>query len=259
MFTYLILDDNEQKSSKKTLDRGRAISMNNPDYQFTRLLIRSLIRLIAKINVIGIENVPTSGGYIITSNHLGRLDAALGYCIIDRQDLIMLVAEKYRSSALYRWLVRRLDAIWVDRFNADLGALRAALARLRKGGVLMMAPEGTRSPNEALMKAHPGASFLAAKARVPILPVALIGTEDRLVKASLRKLRRPIVTIRVGKPFSLPPLNGGDRDAALERSTDEIMCQIGALLPPSYRGVYADYPRLLELTGARSNDEANRS
>lgn len=109
------------------------------------------------------------------------------------------------------------------------------------------------------MKAHPGASFLAAKARVPILPVALIGTEDRLVKASLRKLRRPIVTIRVGKPFSLPPLNGGDRDAALERSTDEIMCQIGALLPPSYRGVYADYPRLLELTGARSNDEANRS
>ncbi|HEX7973780.1 MAG TPA: lysophospholipid acyltransferase family protein [Anaerolineales bacterium] len=233
--------------------------MNNPDYQITRLLIRNFIRLIAKVKVIGLENIPTSGGYIIASNHLGRLDAALGFCFLDNSDVIMLVAEKYQGSALYRWLVRRLNAIWVDRFNADFGALRAALTRLRKGGVLVMAPEGTRSQEESLIRAHPGASFLAVKAGVPVVPVAVTGTEDRLVKASLRRLRRPGVTVRIGTPFTLPPLNGQGREAALERYTDEIMCRIGALLPPPYRGVYADHPRLLELTQETPDAETNRS
>jgi 1-acyl-sn-glycerol-3-phosphate acyltransferase len=64
---------------------------------------------------------------------------------------------------------------------------------------------------------------------------------------SLRRWRRPKVVISIGEPFTLPPIPGKDRDAALQAYTDEIMCRIAALLPPSYRGVYAEYPRLKEL------------
>jgi len=60
-------------------------------------------------------------------------------------------------------------------------------------------------------------------------------------------LRRSQVTGQVGQPFTLPPLKGSDRDAALKLYTDEIMCRIAALLPPGYRGVYAEHPRLQEL------------
>ena len=162
----------------------------------------------------------------------------------------MLVAEKYREIPLVPWLVKLLDGIWVDRFNADMGAVREALRRLHKGGVLTLAPEGTRSKTGALIKGWAGASYLAAKAGAPIIPVALVGTEDRVVLSNLQRLKRSPIVAYAGKPFTLPPLPNKDREAALEADTDEIMCRIAALLPPDYRGVYADHPRLKELLAA---------
>jgi 1-acyl-sn-glycerol-3-phosphate acyltransferase len=64
---------------------------------------------------------------------------------------------------------------------------------------------------------------------------------------NLRHLRRSRITVTAGPPFMLPPLPARDRDAALKQDTDEIMCRIAALIPPEYRGVYADHPRLKEL------------
>jgi 1-acyl-sn-glycerol-3-phosphate acyltransferase len=215
--------------------------------RLARWLIQLLFRLIARVTLHGGEHIPASGAYIIVSNHIGRLDAPLVYYLLGRQDVIMLVAEKYRQSAFYRWFFKQLDGIWVDRFNADLGALRATLSRLRQGQVLAMAPEGTRSKTGKLNYAHPGASYLAVKAGVPLVPVGVVGTQDSLVAERLKHLQRLDIQLYVGEPFRLPPLNGGDRDEALQAYTDEIMCRIAALLPPAVRGVYADHPRLREL------------
>jgi 1-acyl-sn-glycerol-3-phosphate acyltransferase len=74
-----------------------------------------------------------------------------------------------------------------------------------------------------------------------------VGSEDANVMAHLKWLKRTEIIIRVGKPFRLPPLPKKDRDAVLETYTDEIMCQIAALLPPEKRGAYADHPRLKAL------------
>ena len=215
-----------------------------------RWFVHLMFRLVGRVTLHGGERIPASGAYIIASNHVGRLDAPLVYYLLDRRDVIMMVAEKYRQSAFYRWFVKQLDAIWVDRFNADLGALRTTLGRLKRGQVLVMAPEGTRSKTGQLNYARPGASYLAAKSGVPIVPVGLVGTEDRLVVQRLKRLQRLDIHLYIGEPFRLPPLNGGDRDAALQADTDEIMCRIAALLPAEARGVYADYPRLKELLQA---------
>jgi 1-acyl-sn-glycerol-3-phosphate acyltransferase len=216
-------------------------------HRFTRALINLIVRLSTRLEAEGRELLPESGAYAIASNHLGRLDAIFVYYFLARSDIIMLVAEKYRKIPIIPWLVKQLDAIWVDRFNADIGALRESLRRLKKGWVLVLAPEGTRSKTGALIEGRPGVSYLAAKAGVPIYPVAITGTEDKNVLAHLRRLRRPRVFIRVGQPFDLPPLKGQDREAVLQANTDEIMCRIAALLPPGYRGVYADHPRTQEL------------
>ncbi len=219
-------------------------------FRITRWLIRLLYRLIARIEVEGLENVPVSGGLVAVTNHIGRLDPGLAYCLLDRDDIIMLVAEKYREVAITRWLAQAVDGIWVDRFNADMNAVRTCLRRLKRGGVMVIAPEGTRSPSGALIQARSGAGYLAAKSGAPIVPTAIMGTEDPIVKARLKSLRRVHIRVYFGQPFKLPPLPIEGREKALQAYDDEIMCRIAALLPPERRGVYAEHPRLRQLLAA---------
>jgi 1-acyl-sn-glycerol-3-phosphate acyltransferase len=218
-------------------------------FKSTRTLIRLGLRLIAKIEVIDIENMPTSGAIIGVSNHLGRLDALMPYRFSDRTDITMMIAEKYYENPIFRYLGKQLDGVFIDRFNADVGALREAFSRLKRGALLVMAPEGTRSPTEGLIEGKPGSGYLALKAGVPLVPVGVTGTEDRLVKQQLRHFKRVKIQARVGKPFTLPPYDNKNREAAIQQATDEIMCQIAVLLPEHNRGVYADHPRLQELLG----------
>ena len=87
-------------------------------YKFSIFFAHLIMRLVTRMNVIGFENVPTSGNFVIASNHLGRLDPIMVYTILQREDIIMFVAEKYQKSAVVRWFVRWLDAIFIDRFGA---------------------------------------------------------------------------------------------------------------------------------------------
>jgi 1-acyl-sn-glycerol-3-phosphate acyltransferase len=207
----------------------------------------AFLRLVLRLELKGLDNLPRTGSYVAAANHLGVLDALLTYHLLDRSDILLLVAEKYRKYAVFRWLAREMNAEWLDRYNADVGALRVALRRLQDGGVLAIAPEGTRSPTGEMIKARPGVSYLAAKSGAPLVPVAVTGSEDENVKSHLLHCRRAHVILRVGEPFNLPPLDRKDREATLEQYTDEIMCRIAVLLPEAYRGYYADHPRLQEL------------
>jgi len=211
-----------------------------------RSILRYIFPKIARIDIIGMDKFP-EGQYIIASNHLGRFDSALLYYLFDREDIILPTAEKYKDHWLYGRIGRALGAIWLNRFEADIQAMKEILRRLKAGGLLAIAPEGTRSKSEALQEGKPGVAFLASKVNIPIIPVALTGTEDRIIKYNFKHLRRSHIIIRVGEPFRLPPINGKDRDASLRVATDEIMCQIAAMLPEKYRGVYSEHPRLKEL------------
>jgi 1-acyl-sn-glycerol-3-phosphate acyltransferase len=195
----------------------------------------------------GYENIPSHGGAIVVSNHIGRLDAMIGVVLSDRDDIILMIADKYHKDLLWRWLGDRLNAIWLDREEVDFSSLREVFRRLKDGGLLGIAPEGTRSKTEALALGKPGAAYLAARSQVPLIPIGVTGTEDRLVKQKLTRLQRLDIRINIGEPFMLPPLSRKNRDEFLQESTDEIMCQIAALLPPEYRGVYLDYPRVRAL------------
>ncbi|MBN1450208.1 MAG: 1-acyl-sn-glycerol-3-phosphate acyltransferase [Anaerolineales bacterium] len=213
---------------------------------FLRWLIRFVIDLIARVEIQGFENIPKEGGFVIATNHLGRLDVALLFYTLEG-DFILPVAEKYEHHWLFGPIGNAMGGIWLDRFNADVGSIREILARMKAGGILVIAPEGTRSKSEAMAEGKPGVAYLAMKAEVPIVPIALAGTEDRLVVDRLRHLKKSEIKIVVGPSFRLPPVKGRDRDAALKQYTDEIMCRIGILLPEKYRGVYAEHPRLKEL------------
>jgi 1-acyl-sn-glycerol-3-phosphate acyltransferase len=213
---------------------------------FLRWLIRFVINLIARVEIQGFENIPKEGGFVIATNHLGRLDVALLFYALEG-DFILPVAEKYEHHWLFGPIGNAMGGIWLDRFNADVGSVRKILARMKAGGILVIAPEGTRSKTEAMAEGKPGVAYLAMKAGVPIAPIALAGTEDRVIVEQLTRLKKSEIKIVVGPSFRLPPIKSRDRDAALKQYTDEIMCRIGVLLPEKYRGVYAEHPRLKEL------------
>lgn len=215
-------------------------------YKTLRSIIRFIMNIIADVEIHGTEKLP-QGNVIIAANHLGRLDTATLLYILDREDLIMPVAEKYKNHPLYGAIGRAANAIWLNRFEADYSALREILARMEKGGMLVIAPEGTRSKTEALQEAKLGVAFLASKSGYPVLPVAVTGTEDRSIVENLKHFRRSKIVVRAGDAFKIEIPKGKGREQAMREATDEIMCQIGALLPEKYRGVYTDQPRLKEL------------
>ena len=213
--------------------------------QILRSLLNLLFHLFSRIEVSGLENIPAQGGCILAVNHLSRLDPPLVFIFVNRQDLNVLVADKYKKYPVIREAIYILHGIWINREEADFRALKAARDYLAKGGILGIAPEGTRSKTGGLQAAKPGVAYLADKAQVPVMPVAIYGTEGAMVKMLL--LQRPKLTIKFGKPIYFPPVARQERDQSYQENTDEIMCQIAAMLPERYRGVYRDHPRLQEI------------
>lgn len=208
-------------------------------------VFRILFVLLTRVQVTGRENIPQNEGYLAAANHLSIIEVPLVYCLIDRRDVTGLVARKHHKNLFFRWLIDSLGGIWLSRDEIDTRAIRTARDHLKSGGVIGIAPEGTRSPTGALQHAKTGVAFLADQARVKILPVAVSGTWQ--VTKKILSFRRPVIKVSFGKPFVLPPVDRKTRDEDLRNNTDEIMCQLAALLPPENRGVYADYPRLKEL------------
>ena len=216
--------------------------------RLVRLLNRLLVGSLIRLEIIGMDKVPTSGAYIATGNHIGLIDVMVVYYVLDRDDIIMMVAEKHRKYAIIRILVKSVGAIFVERYQADFVAMREVMKRLKNGGVLIIAPEGTRSKTGSLQPGHSGAAYLAAKTGVPVVPVSIVGTEDEKLVANLKRFQRAPVTIRVGEVYTLLPLPKENREGTIQDYNDEIMYRIAALLPVEYRGVYADHPRVDELT-----------
>ncbi len=214
---------------------------------FIRWLIITILDLITDIKVFNVKNVPAQGGFVLATNHIGIIDIAMFHYQFDRFDMFIPVAEKWEKVGWIRFIGRELNFLFVDRFNPDLKAMRKMIGLMESGNSLVIAPEGTRSRTGALIVGKPGVAYLAARSGFPVIPVAITGTEDRVIFENIKHLRKSPVTLTVGQPFTLPPIPKQHRDAALQQYTDEIMCQIAAILPERYRGVYTDHPRLQEL------------
>ena len=214
-----------------------------------RFVSRRLLPLIADIEVRGSLKLP-QGGFILAANHLGRLDSLMVYYVLDSNDVIHPLTDKYKSHPFFRIVAWWLKVTWLKRGEADMKAMREFISRLRNGAVMVITPEGTRSKTATLLKGEPGAIYIASSAGVPIVPVALTGTEDSVVKSRLKKFQRLKITITAGQPFmpmDIKSIKGAERDQMLQTATDDLMCRIASMLPESYRGFYAEHPMLKEL------------
>ncbi|MCD6554419.1 MAG: 1-acyl-sn-glycerol-3-phosphate acyltransferase [Chloroflexi bacterium] len=199
------------------------------------LFLAAVLPVLLRLRVFGRENVPASGPLIVVCNHISHFDALLLVALLPWPIESIAVADLWQVPVT-GWFIRLYGAIPLHRGEGDRAALRAALDVLARGDVLGIAPEGYIVPGAALVRPQPGAAYLALRSKVPLLPVGIAGTERAL--ENLKHGRRTEVTVRIGEPFMLSPVEGPRRER-LRRASDEIMEHIAALLPVAYRGVYA--------------------
>ena len=208
-------------------------------YRFARGIIGALVRILCRLEVVGMENVPDRGPCVLVTNHLHWLDTPLLAVVLPWRAYVF-AGEKWEAHWLLGPFLSSVGAIFINRGEVDREALRRAYAILRNGGVLGMAPEGTRSKTGALQKGRSGAAYIASRAPARVLPAVTTGQVDLF--PYLRRFRRARVRIAFGPTFGAPPVPPGKKAGAAEISefSEEIMYRLAAMLPPEYRGVYAD-------------------
>lgn len=202
--------------------------------------IRLIAHSLTRVTVIGAENVPLGTPYLAAQNHISIFDPP--YVLAFWPEVLEVIGA---SDIWYKRGQRQL-AQWygvtkVHRGGYDREMIDTVLRVLRAGRPLLIAPEGGRSHVPALRRAKPGVGFLMDATQVPVVPVGLTGTTEDMFSLGIRG-KRPSVTIRIGKPFTLPPIEsqGVDRRLARQVNADLVMAHIAGLLPESYRGVYAE-------------------
>ena len=203
--------------------------------RLSRRILVTLFRLLVRLEVAGLEHIPSEGAFILVANHLHALDPAIGLLLVPRR--VVGVAKDKWARPPFGWLLGAMgDLVYVGETRR--GAVPQLLEVLRSGGVVAILPEGTRSPTGAMVPAHRGVALLATRAGVPIVPAAAYGQERAV--ASWKRLRRVRVRVQVGPPIVLP---GGPHDRrSLQALTDGVMRSVASMLPPAYRGVYGQPP-----------------
>ena len=175
-------------------------------------------------------NIPRRGPYIIAANHLSWIDVVLVPAPVPGKVTFMAKEEAFHGKL--GWLVRFLGAFPVKRGEADRQAIRTAENMLKNKKVLVIFPEGTRVKASTLAKAHAGIGMIALRSGVPVLPVAVWGSEH-----AFRKFR-PQVTVCYGEPVVFEPKGAKVTREDIEAAAEEVMRRIAAMLPEHYRGVY---------------------
>ena len=207
---------------------------------FVRVVLRTVFHILAPVKITGKSNVPFGKPYIVAINHVSIYDPPLAGVFWPEQ-LEAMGAVDVWSRPGQNILARLWGGIPVHRDEYDRAVFDKVLAALTAGYPLLIAPEGERSHVPGMQAAKPGIAYLAERSGLPVIPVAIVGTTDDFWQKAT-KGKRPLLEMRIGIPFHLPPVEGkGDgRRASRQRNADLVMRAIAGLLPENYRGVYTE-------------------
>jgi 1-acyl-sn-glycerol-3-phosphate acyltransferase len=212
---------------------------------FKYIFMGPLFTLLGRPKVEGLEYVPSSGPAILASNHLAVADSLYLPLVVRRRITFLAKVEYFTGTGLKGWFIRWFYSasgqVPIDRSNADTAqaALNTAERLLSEGKLLGMYPEGTRSPDGRLYKGKTGLARLALQTGVPVVPVAMIGT-DVVNPPGKKMLRFGRVIVRFGKPMDFSRFDGLEGIRFIERAvTDEVIYELMGLSDQEYVDIYA--------------------
>ena len=205
------------------------------------IVLGPLLRLIYRPKAIGLENVPGEGPVILASNHVSFVDS-LFIPLLVKRPVVFLGKADYFKSWRTRWFFKAVNVIPVRREggSASEAAIRTGIDALRRGVVVGIYPEGTRSPDGRLYRGKTGVARMSLEAQAPVIPVAVEGTREVMPPdRKIPRFRGP-VTVRYGKPLDFSRYHERATDRFVLRSvTDEILYEIMMLSGQEYVDEYA--------------------
>jgi len=233
----------------RVLERAR--QLDNDQTMLVRmvaLVSRIGSRAFARIRVEGLERIPRTGAVILAANHISNADPVVAGAWITgalrRRRIHWLGKRELFDWPFFGWVAAQGGVHPVDRGNADVEAFRLATRILERGYVLLVFPEGTRSPTGELQEARDGLAMLALRTGARIVPIGINNTDAVWRKGRVlpSPFPRRTVTMRIGEPFAAEDVLPADvdRKAAKGLLTTAIMRRIAAQLDPRHRGVYAE-------------------
>jgi len=219
----------DRKVKTKTDPRRAA-----PLFLLGRFLFRCFFRLVNRWEVGGREHVPKRGGVLLIANHTSYADPPIVGSACPRPVHFMAKAELFRIPVL-GFLIKRTHAFPVKRGGSDMAALRRGVRLLKEGRVLLIFPEGTRSPDGKMLPLETGAAFIALASGAQVVPVGVDGA-DRVLPPRSPIVRPAKLRVRLGPPVPLDDLRGErvTRDV-LQIATDRMAASLKKLLPESRR------------------------
>ena len=221
-----------------------------------RVVAGPLLHVLWRPQITGLEHIPPEGGAILASNHLSIVNSIFLPLMLDRPLTFAAKSEYFTGRGVGQRLagtyLRATNQLSVDRAQARAGQdmLEAALALLRRGQLFGIYPEGTRSPDGRLYRGRTGVAWLALNSGLPVIPVAMIGT-DRILPPGHAVPRLRQVSMRIGKPLSFEAYHGIAPGKARRAITDEVIQAIQDLSGQEYVPIYASV-RKAELDGGAS-------
>ena len=226
-------------------------------YRISRVLAGPFLYTLWRPEIVGSEHIPASGGAILASNHLSIVDSIFLPLMVDRPVTFAAKSEYFTGTRpidrLTGAYLRATNQISVDRAEARAGLemLDAALGLLREGALFGIYPEGTRSPDGRLYRGRPGVGWLALNSGLPVIPVAMSGT-DHVLPPGRKVPRVGKIKIRVGEPLTFESAKTLPSASRQRRAiTDEVMNAIQALSGQDYVAMYASV-RKEELAAQRN-------
>jgi 1-acyl-sn-glycerol-3-phosphate acyltransferase len=200
-----------------------------------------LLRSRGHLHVEGLENVPRKGPAIVVGNHIATVDPPMVGALVPRLDVHYMAKSEVFRTRFARFFLRGWNTFPVVRHSADRRALERGLQVLREGHILVLFPEGSRSTDATLTRGFPGAGFIARRSGVPVIPVAIWGSEDVLPKGVYMP-RSADLHVRYGGPLQIPDRRADGSRLDNQEAVDIMLRAVADMLPERYRGVYDGRP-----------------
>ena len=196
-------------------------------YAFAHIVLNPIFKILFRWEVKGKENIPQKGGVILAAHHESYLDPAIAGTASPRQ-IYFLAREELFQLGFFSWIIKRLNTIPISREQLQIGAFKKSLEILKKGKVLLLFPEGTRSPAGIISEGEKGVGLIASYANVPVIPVLIKGSGQALPK-NRKWITSHKIFVVFGKPLYFANLDSESRKDAYQEFSDRIMKEMRKL------------------------------
>ena len=190
-------------------------------YAFVHSIMRLVLKVLFRLEVKGRDNIPKRGGVILAAHHESFLDPVVVSIASPRQ-VYFLAREELFQLGFFSWIIRNLNALPISRERMQMGIARKSLEILRKGEVLLLFPEGTRSPADTIAEGKRGVGLIAYNANVPVIPVFVKGSGQALPR-DRKWITSQKVWVVFGKPMYPEISEGKTKKETYQEFSDKVM------------------------------------